>query len=83
MFQPILATLPGDTIIPVIAIGGGLCVAIVGILTSSWQKVRTTQAREESRRELAAYVAEGSISADDAAKLLNAGKSLMEKFANK
>ena len=36
-------------------------------------KVAQTEAREETRREIAAYVAEGSISPDDAAKLMAAG----------
>lgn len=36
-------------------------------------KLRQTEAREETRREIAAYVAEGSISPDDAAKLMAAG----------
>ena len=36
-------------------------------------KVEQTQAREETRREIAAYVAEGSISPEDGAKLMAAG----------
>lgn len=36
-------------------------------------KLRQTEAREETRREIAAYVAEGSIGPDDAAKLMAAG----------
>lgn len=51
-------------------VGGGLVMIIVAIVTDSWRKVSQTRAKEESRRELAAYVAEGSMSADDAAKLL-------------
>jgi hypothetical protein len=35
------------------------------------RKVAQTREREQSRREIAAYVAEGSISAQDAARLLN------------
>ncbi|MGD9690443.1 MAG: hypothetical protein AB7K52_11950 [Phycisphaerales bacterium] len=62
-----------------IAIAGGLALAMVGMITSSIRRTRTEQAREESRRELAAYVAEGSISTDDAAKLLNAGKSWSDR----
>jgi HAMP domain-containing protein len=41
------------------------------------RKIAQTRERENSRREIAAYVAEGSISAQDAARLLNdKGKSL-------
>jgi hypothetical protein len=36
-------------------------------------EVEQARAIEESRREIAAYVAEGSISAEDAAKILAAG----------
>ena len=56
-----------------IAIVGGLTVAIVAIVTGAIRKTLTTRAREQSRREIAAYVAEGSISPDDAAKLLSKG----------
>ncbi len=41
-------------------------------------KIRQTEAREETRREIAAYVAEGSISPDDAAKLMAAGTEGLE-----
>lgn len=59
--------------IPLIAITGGLFLGLVGIVTSAITKTKTTRAREESRREIAAYVAEGTISPDDATKILNAG----------
>jgi hypothetical protein len=59
--------------IPIIALGGGFLVALVAIITSAVQKIAQTKAREESRREIAAYVAEGTISPDDATKMLNAG----------
>ena len=36
------------------------------------------KAREESRREIAAYVAEGTISPDDAVRLINAGEEVGE-----
>lgn len=64
---------------------------IVGFMISTWvliehlgvrvkarAKVEQTQAREETRREIAAYVAEGSISADDAAKLMAGGSEGLE-----
>lgn len=62
-----------DDFIKAIAIIGGLTVAIVAIITSAIRKTLITRAREQSRREIAAYVAEGSISPDDAAKLLAKG----------
>lgn len=60
-------------IIPVIAIGGGLAVGAIGIIAGSIARAHKTKAQEETRRELAAYVAEGSITPDDAERILNAG----------
>jgi hypothetical protein len=60
-------------IIGALAVGGSMLIAIVGIIAGTVRKMTQTKAREESRREIAAYVAEGTISPDDAAKLLNAG----------
>ena len=48
--------------IPIIAI-------VMGCLTS----ILTGRARERTRQEIAAYVAEGSISAEEGARLLAAG----------
>lgn len=41
-------------------------------------KTANTKHREQSRREIAAYVAEGSISPDDAVRMLAAGKTKSE-----
>jgi hypothetical protein len=65
--------------IPVIAIAGGLFVGLVGVLCGSIRKVAETRAREESRREIAAYVAEGTMSPDDAFKILSAGSQKGQK----
>ena len=67
------ATSNQETAVLVIAVGGGLVVGVVAIITNAIQKISQTKAREESRREIAAYVAEGTISPDDATKMLNAG----------
>jgi len=57
-------------IIPIVAIVGGISVALVSIICGTIRRSAESKAREESRREIAAYVAEGSITADDAFKLL-------------
>jgi len=62
-------------IIPLVAIGGGLLVAMVAIVVGGIKTVFTVRAREASRREIAAYVAEGSISPEQAERLLAAGKN--------
>ena len=48
----------------------------VWIVIDSRHKTAQARDREESRREIAAYVAEGSMTAEDAARLLNAGGSI-------
>jgi hypothetical protein len=75
MLTHVLAVSENETgvIVTAITIGGGLLVAIVAIVTQAITKISQTKAREESRREIAAYVAEGTISPDDATKMLNAG----------
>jgi len=64
----------GD-VIPVLAIGGGLAIAIIGMVGSFVQGVLRTRSREQTRREVAAYVAEGSMSAEEGERLLRAGLS--------
>jgi hypothetical protein len=68
----------GD-VIPLVAIGGGLSVGVVGIVAGTISAVSSRKQREESRREIAAYVAEGSMSPDDAATLLSADMPAWEK----
>ena len=82
MNAPLIAS-SNDSLVMAIFFGGGIVVAVVAIVTEAIRKVFQTKAREESRREIAAYVAEGSISPDDAAKLLAAGGSLKDQIAGK
>jgi len=81
--QPLILAGTDDTYVLAILFGGGILVAIVAIIADAAQKVTRTKAREESRREIAAYVAEGSISPDDAAKLLASGGSLKDKIRDR
>jgi hypothetical protein len=75
MVMQMLASSSSDmeALIPLVAITGGVTVALVAIISSAITKTFQTRAREESRREIAAYVAEGTISPEDATKMLNAG----------
>ena len=66
-----------------IIFGGGMIVAVVAIITDALKKTAETRAREESRREIAAYVAEGSISPEDASRLLASGGSLKDQIREK
>ena len=64
-----------DNIIPVIAIVGGLLIAMIAILSGAILKITAVRSAERTRREIAAYVAEGSIDPDKAIAMLNAGRS--------
>ncbi len=61
----------------IFVVGGAIAiVAIVfGTVAGAVSSVAKSRERERSRRELAAYVAEGSIDPDKAAELLRAGPS--------
>lgn len=48
-------------------------VPVVGIIAGACRKSVTTREREQTRREVAAYVAEGSMTADEAERILRAG----------
>jgi hypothetical protein len=60
-----------ENLIPIIAIVMGCTIAIVAILAS----MVTNNQREKTRREIAAYVAEGSISPDDAERMMRAAST--------
>ena len=67
-----------DILIPVVAIVFGCLVGMVAIIFGTMSTMMKTKAKEESRREIAAYVAEGSIPASEAAQLMNAGRDPSE-----
>ena len=61
-------------IIPVLAICIGGVIAILAISLGVIKNIVRTASRERTRREVAAYVAEGSITPDDAERLLTVGR---------
>ena len=61
-----------DSPAPIIALGS--MIAVVAIISGCATKIVRSQARERTRREIAAYVAEGSIDADKAIEMLKAGE---------
>lgn len=65
-----------------LAIGGGLLIALVAVVGSYARSILVGRSREQSRREIAAYVAERSISAEEGAKLLDAGMPAWERPKN-
>jgi len=67
--QATLANLDGNSLMWVV--GGGI--AITAIVAGAIKSVVTANARERSRREIAAYIAEGSMTPDQGEKLMKAG----------
>lgn len=58
------------TEIAMVAVVGSLAFMLVAAITKAVTSVARTKAVEESRREIAAYVAEGSMTPEDAEKIL-------------
>lgn len=53
-----------------------LMVVAAGIVVSYAVKAVSVRERERSRREIAAYIAEGSMSAEEGARLMAAGENV-------
>jgi len=68
-----LANNPG-LLIPIIAVGGGFVVAIIAIVFGAIQRISVNAERQKSLREIAAYIAEGSMTPEQGEKLLAATK---------
>lgn len=64
--------------LPLVAIVMGCLTGIVAIICSAAAGVAKSRAREATKREIAAYVAEGTIEPDKAIAMLNAGRSACE-----
>lgn len=62
-----------EMILKSIALVGGLLLAALWIVLKTIRVVSVKRAAEHTKREIAAYVAEGSISPQDAATMINAG----------
>ncbi len=64
-----------NDLIPILAIGGGLLIAAIAIVFGAVRAMVVGTAREKTKRELAAYVASGSLDAEKAVAMINAGKN--------
>jgi hypothetical protein len=71
--EALLQFIQDGDVVPLVAITLGCGVGVVGIVAGTISGVVKTRARETSRRELAAYVAEGTIKPEDAVALMSAG----------
>lgn len=61
-----------DTLVVLIVFGSIVVITVVGIVFTTIKRVSISNDREKSRREIAAYVAEGSMSPEDGERLLRA-----------
>ena len=52
---------------------GGV-IAVIAILSGAARSIIKTRSRERSRSEIAAYIAEGSMSPEDGERLMKAGE---------
>ncbi|MCA9287054.1 MAG: hypothetical protein KDA05_00630 [Phycisphaerales bacterium] len=59
-------------VIPVVAIACTAGVAVISIIMGTVTSATKTRQRERTKRELAAYVAEGSMTPDEAERILKA-----------
>ncbi len=61
-----------DTLALLLIFGGSAVVAIIAIFLSTIKRISINAEHEKSRREIAAYIAEGSMTPDDGVRLMNA-----------
>lgn len=73
--QPLVSlAAENESLIQLVAIIGGLSLGAIGMIGGMVSRVMRKREEEQTRREVAAYVAEGSMTADDAEKILRAGR---------
>lgn len=63
-----------DDPLALIGVGGGVLVVLTAIVGSYARDILRDRERERSRREIAAYVAEGSMTAEEGERLMGAGR---------
>ena len=63
-----------DMFVPLIVFLSGTIITVVAIVFSAIRKIEAHHSSEKSRREIAAYIAEGSMTPEDGERLLNAGR---------
>lgn len=68
-----LAQIHHDDVVPVLAISIGGGIAVLAVVFGGIRGMVVGVARERSRREIAAYIAEGSMTPDEGERLLRAG----------
>ena len=69
----ILTLAGGEEVLGIVTIGGGMSVAVFAIVVSAIKSTLKTRQLEQSRREIAAYIAEGSMTPEQGERLMAAG----------
>lgn len=64
----------GGEEIATIAVVGGLTIAVLGMILGAVRGISQTKQREQTKREIAAYIAEGSMTPEQGERLMAAGK---------
>lgn len=67
-----LAALESSHIFIIVLSGIGMVIALTAILFGTIRSMVETRSRERSRSEIAAYIAEGSMTADEGERILKA-----------
>jgi hypothetical protein len=73
--DPVLEMMQSDEFIAMVGITLSCFVIVVGIVGWTITSVVRGRTREQTKREIAAYVAEGSLDPDKAVDMLNAGRT--------
>ena len=72
-FDTMTELVKSENFIVIIAIALGCLTGMVAIIGGITSSVMRTRAKEQTKREMAAYVAEGTIDPDKAVEILKAG----------
>ncbi|MEO0629924.1 MAG: hypothetical protein AAFY46_04255 [Planctomycetota bacterium] len=65
--------IPENDLVPIVAVSAGCGVVVIWMLLTMITTIFSRGQVEKSRREIAAYVAEGSMTPDEGERLLKAG----------
>jgi hypothetical protein len=68
-----------ESVIGLFAVVGTFGFLIIAVIAISIRKAMQTKAREETKREMAAYIAEGSMKPEDAERILRSDLKKWER----
>ncbi len=73
MFDAPTLAMADDEMIAAIAIVGGLSIGVIAIVSATIKNIAKAKMRETTKREIAAYIAEGTMTHEEGERLLAAG----------